>query len=52
MEEKIMSWWNTGKNDAAQNKGQKNPNDFKSDKERKDYQAGHNKGKEDNNKKK
>jgi hypothetical protein len=49
---KVMSWWNSGKSDASQNKGQKNPGDFKSDKERKDYQAGHNQGKQDQNKKK
>lgn len=33
---------NQGASDAAQNKGQKNPNDFKTDAERKDYQAGYN----------
>lgn len=31
-----------GASDAAQNKGQKNPNDFQSDAERKAYQAGYN----------
>lgn len=31
-----------GASDAAQNKGQKNPNDFQSDAERKAYQSGYN----------
>ncbi len=41
-----MSWLNRGAEDKAQNKGQADPNKFKSDKERKDYQAAYNKQKE------
>jgi len=31
-----------GSSDASQNKGQKNPNDFKNDADRKAYQSGYN----------
>ena len=34
-----------GQSDASKNLGQKDPNSFKSDQERKDYQAGWNAGK-------
>lgn len=39
-----MSWFNKGKKDAQDNKGQKDPNSFKTDAERKNYQAGWHKG--------
>lgn len=38
-----------GKSDAKANKGQKEPNSFTNDKERKDYQAGWNEGKKKGN---
>ena len=41
-----MSFFNRGANDKAQNKGQADPNKFKSDVERKAYQAGYEKQKE------
>jgi hypothetical protein len=41
-----MGLFNRGADDKSQNKGQVDPNKFKSDKERKDYQAGYNKQKE------
>jgi hypothetical protein len=47
-----MSFFNRGANDKADNKGQADPNKFKSDKERKDYQAGYNKQKEQEQQKK
>ena len=49
-----MSFFNWGANDKAKNQGQADPNKFKSDKERKDYQAGYNtqKQKEQQQKKK
>jgi hypothetical protein len=47
-----MSFFNKGANDKAQNKGQVDPNKFKSDKERKDYQAGYSKQKEKEQQKK
>lgn len=41
-----MGWFNRGADDKSQNKGQADPNKFKSGKERKDYRAGYNKQKE------
>lgn len=48
-----MSLFNKGANDKAKNQGQVDPNKFKNDKDRKDYQAGYNtqKQKEQQNKK-
>jgi hypothetical protein len=46
-EKRDMSFWKKqGESDANQNQAQKNPNDFKNDKDRKDYQAEHNKNKQ------
>jgi hypothetical protein len=40
-----------GQSDASRNQGQRDPNSFKSDQERKDYQAGWNKAQQDKPKK-
>jgi hypothetical protein len=40
-----MGWFDSGKSDAQQNKGPKNPNEFKSSQEREKYNAGYNEGK-------
>lgn len=47
-----MSFFDWGKGDKANNKGQVDPNKFSNDKERKDYQAGWNKQKEEEARKK
>lgn len=47
-----MGFFGSGKSDKAQNKGQVDPNKFTNDKDRKDYQAGWNKQKEEEAKKK
>ena len=41
-----MSWFNRGANDKADGKGQADPNKFKDDTSRKNYQAGWNQQKE------
>ena len=41
-----MSFFNRGSNDKAQNKGQVDPSKFDNAKDRKDYQAGHNRQQE------
>lgn len=47
-----MSFFDRGAKDKADNKGPADPNKFKSDKERKDYQAGYNRQKEQEQQKK
>ncbi|MBK8464860.1 MAG: hypothetical protein IPL32_03435 [Chloracidobacterium sp.] len=42
-----MSWFNRGQNDKAQGSGQADPNKFKNDTARKDYQAGYDKQKQE-----
>ena len=41
-----MSWFNRGANDKAQGQGQADPNKFKNDAARKEYQTGWSKQKE------
>ena len=41
-----MSWWNKGANDKAQGQGQADPNKFKNDTARKEYQSGYEKQKQ------
>ena len=36
-----MSWWNKGADDKSHGRGQDDPNKFKNDTDRKDYQAGY-----------
>jgi hypothetical protein len=47
-----MGFFNRGAKDKAENKGQVDPNKFKSAEERKQYQAGYNKEKEKEQQKK